>query len=164
MQNAIYVAALFALLACSEAPTTDAFKVSDGILVVDATALRAKGVDMAGSDGQSLDGIVEVQPGLSVKADNEKTTRIGISSLDLAVFDLNGDKQIDDQDAPWDAMYLAVDYNRDGAIGEGEYALIGECGVNAISIDASVDEQAWSIHTKGEKKAVTLEQKEPEAI
>ncbi len=161
MNRIAFALPIFLLLACSEAPKMDAFKVSDGILVVDATALRANGVDVSASDGQSLDGIVEVRPGLTVTGVREKMTKIGSSSIDLAVFDLNNDKQIDAQDAPWNAMYLAVDYNRDGEIGKGEYALIGECGVDAISVEASAEDIAWSIHKGGEKKAVTLEQKTP---
>ena len=67
----------------------------------------------------------------------------------------NRDNLIDAKDPAWENMYLAVDYNGDGSIGQGEYALIGECGVDALKIDVQAG-QAWSLHSDGKTKIVKL--------
>ena len=51
-------------------------------------------------------------------------------------------------------LFLAVDYNGDGAIGKGEYALIGNCGVKSLKLKPNLQE-AWSVHTNGSIKTVT---------
>ena len=73
----------------------------------------------------------------------------------VTVFDDNEDHRIDQDDSAWNSMCLAVDYNGNGEIGDGEYALIGKCGVDGITLDLANGE-AWSIHTNGAKKIITL--------
>ena len=80
---------------------------------------------------------------------------IAASPNALTVLDINKDQRLDTNDPVWDNMHLAVDYNDDGIIGEGEYALIGECGVDALEL---VPEEglAWSLHSDGNRKLVGL--------
>lgn len=143
------------LLFATETYAEDAFLVSNGILAVDATALRDMGIDIIDEDGQAMKGVIVFRTGLSVTDTNKQSRTIAGSVYDLSVFDINEDDSIDKDDAPWDAMYLAVDYNEDGDIGSGEYALIGECGVNGISLDLAND-KAWSLHKFWVRKEVKI--------
>ncbi len=143
------------LLLAAETYGEDAFLVSNGILAVDASALTGIGIDIVDEDGQAMKGVIAFRTGLSVTDTNNRSRRIAGSVYDLSVFDINEDNSIDDGDAPWDAMYLAVDYDNNGDIGSGEYALIGECGVNAISLDLAND-KAWSLHRFWVRKEVTI--------
>lgn len=143
------------LLFATETYAEDTFLVSNGILAVDANALRDMGIDIVDEDGQAMKGVIVFRAGLSVTDANKQSRRIAGSVYDLSVFDINQDDRIDEGDAPWGAMYLAVDYNEDGDIGSGEYALIGECGVNAISLDLAND-KAWSLHDFWVKKEVKI--------
>ena len=139
----------------TQAYAGDRYMVSNGILVVDAKALRAEGIDIMDEQGQPLEGVIAVRAGLSIIDSNNQSRRIGGSSNDLSVFDTNKDWRIDESDASWEAMYLSVDYNSDGVVGEGEYALIGNCGIDAIRLDADND-KAWSLHKDGKTKVVKV--------
>jgi hypothetical protein len=142
-------------LFATEIYAEDAFLVSNGILAVDTNGLRDIGIDIVDDNGRALEGVIAFRTGLSVTDTNKQSRRIAGSVDDLSVFDINEDLRIDAHDAPWDAMYLAVDYNGDGDIGSGEYALIGECGVNAISLDLA-NNKAWSLHRFWVKKEVKI--------
>lgn len=148
----------FLLLSPEDSFADEIYLVSNGILVVDAEALRDNHIDIKDENGQSLGGVIAIRPGLSITDASGRLTNLGGSITDLSVFDENKDHRIDHDDSAWHAMYLAVDYNRDGEIGDGEYALIGDCGVDAITFDLA-NGNAWSIHKDGAKKAITIARK-----
>jgi hypothetical protein len=56
---------------------------------------------------------------------------------------------------PLSEGYVAVDYDGDDIIGNGEYALIGECGVDALKIDLAAG-RVSSVHSDGKTKVVKL--------
>ncbi len=87
--------------------------------------------------------------------DDDAVSVIEASPAALIVLDSNRDNLIDTKDPVWKNMHLAVDYDGDGNIGQGESALIGECGVDALEIDAPAG-KAWSLHSDGKTKVVKL--------
>ena len=140
-----YSLIVFVLVLGSQAKAGSEFVVSDGILAVDAHALREIGINILDNDGQEVHRVIEFREGLTINHGGDQSVNVTGSMGDLSVFDANGDGSIDEDDAPWDLMYLSIDYNKDGVIGKGEYALIGECGVNGINLELA-DGQAWSRH------------------
>ncbi len=131
----------------------DAFIVGGGLLTLDTRSAGARDVFAADHDGHLLAGVVVLRPGLSITVDDGPARTIEASPRSLSVFDGNGDGQIDAADPLWQSLHLAVDYNEDGTIGDGEYALIGECGIEALRLDPAAD-QIWSVHKRGKEKAV----------
>lgn len=102
-----------------------------------------------------MNGVVALRFGLSITNANGEIAVIGPSPDALTILDGNKDSRLDHSDPLWDNMHLAVDYNGDSNIGEGEYALIGECGVDALELDLEAG-QAWSHHSDGKTKIITL--------
>ena len=157
----VYIfSALLAVSGCTEKRTAsdsgkDMYVVSGGILVVDATAIASSNEQILGRDGSVMDGVVVLRLGRTIANGNGDSAIIDTSSNALAAFDANQDGRLDEHDPVWGNMHLAIDYNGDNTIGEGEYALIGECGVDAIELDLGAG-QAWSLHSDGEKKPVKL--------
>jgi len=148
------------VFACAEKRTAsdsgnDMYIISDGILVIDAAEAAHNNVQMYDRDGALMGGIVVLRLGQTVVNNGGDSAVIEASSNALSVLDANRDNRLDHSDPVWDSMHLAVDYNDDGIIGEGEYALIGECGVDAIKLDMETG-QAWSLHADGETKQVKL--------
>jgi hypothetical protein len=133
----------------------DMYVVSDGMLAVDANEAANNGVQILDRAGGLMDGVTVLRFGLSISNDNGETVVIEASPDALSVLDANKDSRLDHSDPLWDNIYLAVDYNGDGNIGEGEYALIGECGIDALELDLEAG-QAWSHHSDGETKVITL--------
>ena len=151
---------LIFITACAEKPTAgdsgnDMYIVSDGLLVLDAEGAAQDGIRVLDKAGQRLEGVVVLRAGLSIAVDDGESAVIEASPDALAVLDDNNDQQLDASDPAWGNMHLAVDYNGDGTIGEGEYALIGECGVDALELDLRAG-QAWSLHSDGAKKPLAL--------
>ena len=132
----------------------DAFIIGGGMLAVDADLAKNKGLLLTDAAGQSMHGVVVIKPGLTVTDTNMRETLIDDTPRSLVPLDGNQDYTIDALDPYWDAMFLAVDYNGDGAIGKGEYALIGNCGVKSLKLKPNLQE-AWSVHTNGSIKTVT---------
>jgi len=146
--------------ACAEKRTVtdsgeDMYVVSDGMLAVDTSTAGDVGIFILDRNGQKMVGVVPLRHGFSISRDDGGSTIIDASPDALAVLDSNKDNLIDAKDPVWDNMHLAVDYDGDGKIGQGEYALIGECGVDALKIDVSAG-QAWSLHSDGKTKVVKL--------
>jgi hypothetical protein len=133
----------------------DMYVVSDGMLAVDTEAAGRSGIFILDRNGDKLTGVIPLRYGLSISQDDAGSAVIGASPDALIVLDANRDNLIDAKDPAWENMHLAVDYNGDGSIGQGEYALIGECGVDALKIDVQAG-QAWSLHSDGETKIVKL--------
>ncbi len=133
----------------------DMYIVSDGILVIDANEAANNGVQILDRAGHLMDGIVTLRSGLSISNDSGKIIVIKASSDALTVLDANKDSRLDDSDPAWSNMHLAVDYNGDGTIGQGEYALIGNCGVDGLELDLKTG-QAWSHHSDGRTEIVKL--------
>jgi hypothetical protein len=151
---------LVLITACAEKRTasdtgSDMYIVSDGLLVIDTDMAAQDGIRVLGPAGQPLEGVVVLRAGLSIAVDKGESAVIASSPDALAVLDFNYDQQLDANDPAWSNMHLAVDYNDDGTIGEGEYALIGECGVDSIELDLGAG-QAWSHHSDGGKKSLAL--------
>jgi hypothetical protein len=151
---------LVLITACAEQPAasdsgSDMYVVSDGLLVIDTKLAAHDGVRVLDHMGQPLDGVIVLRAGLSIAVDNGAEVVIEASPDALAVLDTNSDQRLDATDPAWHNMHLAVDYNGDGIIGEGEYALIGECGVDALELDLEAG-QAWSHHSDGARKPVQL--------
>ncbi len=130
-----------------------AYIVSSGMLAIDTQAAKDHGLEIFDQDSQLMDGIVPLRSGLVIKRGNKQSSTIGQSPNALIIFDANQDGLINDSDPLWQAMHLAVDYNDDGVIGDGEYALIGECGVDALKLDDAAG-KVWSQHTGGDLKLV----------
>jgi hypothetical protein len=152
--------ALMAMSGCTENRTAadsgdDMYVVSDGMLAVDTETARNVGIFILDREGQKMTGVVPLRYGFSISLDDGGSVVIESSPNALVSLDSNKDNLIDLNDPVWETMYLAVDYDGDGAIGKGEYALIGECGVDALKIDVPAG-QAWSLHTDGETKIVKL--------
>jgi hypothetical protein len=99
--------------------------------------------------------VAVLRAGFSIAISNGESALIQSSPDALAVLDSNKDNQLDANDPVWNSMHLAIDYNGDGIIGEGEYALIGECGVDALELDLETG-QVWSLHSDGARKPVQL--------
>ena len=132
----------------------NAFIIGGGMLAIDADLVRKKGLVLKAAGGQLLHGVVVIKPGLTVI--NEDLVRvIDETPSSLVLLDGNLDDSIDALDSYWDAMFLAVDYNGDGEIRKGEYALIGNCGVKALKLNPNSGE-AWSVHTDGSTKKVGM--------
>jgi hypothetical protein len=152
--------AMVSITACAEKHTAsdsgnDMYIVSDGILVIDVAAAVRDGVQVLDHAGQPLEGVAVLRAGLSIAVANGETALIQSSPDALAVLDSNKDNRLDANDPVWNNMHLAVDYNGDGVIGQGEYALIGECGVDALELDLEAG-QVWSQHSDGARKPVQL--------
>ncbi len=152
--------AMVSITACAEKHTAsdsgnDMYIVSDGILVIDNAAATHNGVQVLDRAGKPLDGVAVLRAGFSIAINNGESAVIQSSPDALAVLDINKDSQLDANDPVWNSMHLAIDYNGDGIIGEGEYALIGECGVDALELDLETG-QVWSLHSDGVRKPVQL--------
>ena len=146
--------------ACAEKRTAadsgdDMYVVSEGMLAVDTTTAGDMGIFILDRNGQRMTGVVPLRHGFSISRDNGGSAIIEASPDALAVLDSNKDNLIDAKDPAWENMHLAVDYDGNGNIGQGEYALIGECGVDALKIDVPAG-QAWSLHSDGKTKEVKL--------
>ena len=150
----IGVIALYLFVPNSEAD--DAFMVSGGMLTVNADDIAQHGVVLRDASGESLYGIVVLSPGLQIDFAEQQPVQISSSTTSLSVFDQNDDRQLSDEDPIWNSMYLAVDYNSDGQISKGEYALIGKCGVKSINFSPT-DDQVLSHHTNGTIRDVRFE-------
>jgi hypothetical protein len=151
---------VISIIGCAEKRTAsdsgdDMYVVSGGILAVDTNAAVNNGFQILDRGGQRMDGVVALRFGLSISNDSGETVVIEASPNALFVLDANKDSRLDDSDPMWNNMHLAVDYNGDGNIGEGEYALIGECGIDALELDLEAG-QAWSHHSDGTTKIITL--------
>jgi hypothetical protein len=152
--------AMVSIAACAEKHAAsdsgnDMYIVSDGILVIDAAATMHDGIQVLDPAGQPLEGVAVLRAGLAIAVANGESAVIQSSPDALAVLDINKDNQLDANDPVWKNMHLAIDYNGDGIIGEGEYALIGECGVDALELDLDAG-QAWSQHSDGARKPIQL--------
>lgn len=139
----------------------DAFIVSNGVLVVDADKAMGAGIEILDASGSLSEGVVVLRTGLSLWVENQKAMQVDASPSVLAALDTNNDNRIDEEDLLWDAMYLAVDYNKDGVIVKGEYALIGNCGVDALQLDLEAG-KVWSLHTDGSTKVVRTPLAQPQ--
>ena len=71
------------LLLAAEIYGEDAFLVSNGILAVDANALRDIGIDIIDEDGQAMKGVIVFRAGLSVSDANKQSRTIAGSVYDL---------------------------------------------------------------------------------
>jgi len=152
--------ATLTVCACAEKRTAadsgdDMYVVSNGMLAVDTSTAGDVGIFILNRSGQEMAGVVPLRHGFSISRNDGGSTIIQASPAALTILDSNKDNLIDANDPAWGSMHLAVDYNGDGNIGQGEYALIGECGVDALKIDIPA-KQAWSIHSDGKVKAVKL--------
>ena len=150
-------AGLFALIisGCSESPppAPDTFIIGGGMIVLDTKSAGTLGYSLTDSNDQSISGVSILQSGQTVTdPDNLQTSITG--PVALSAFDANRDTLIDAADPVWNSLHLAVDYNGDGVIDEGEYALIGECGVEALKTDPANNE-LLTLHTNGETSIVT---------
>jgi hypothetical protein len=145
--------------ACSadnqESGIQGSYIIRSGIVAIDTDAAAKKNLGFFEQDGKKHNGVVAVRPGLMVAVGDQPRVEVGNPPNPLTVFDANQDGRIDASDPVWDVMHLAVDYNGDGTIGSGEYALIGECGVNAIRLDPDTGE-IWSLHKDGKTEAVQI--------
>jgi len=146
--------------ACAEPRTEagygdDMYVVSDGILVIDTATAGKAGIFILDQNGQKLAGVIPLRYGLSISQDGDRSAVIESSPDALIILDSNRDNLIDAKDPAWENMHLAVDYNGDGNIDKGEYALIGKCGVDALKIDIQAG-QAWSLHSDGKTKVIKL--------
>jgi len=158
-----YICILLVVLAisgCAEKRTAsdsgdDMYVVSDGMLALDTNEAAKNGIQLLDRAGRPMDGVVVLRFGISISNDNGETVLIEASPDALSVLDVNKDGRLDDSDPLWNNMHLAVDYDGDGTIGQGEYALIGECGVDALDLDLKRG-QAWSHHSDGRTKIVKL--------
>lgn len=137
------------------AAASDAFIVSSGMLAVDADDTREQGLTIQDAAGNVLGGVVVLRAGLSLVDAAGRTYVVESSPTALAAFDTTGDGAIDAADPHWEAMFLAVDYNRDAAITKGEYALIGKCGVDSLHLHLA-EGRATSKHTNGSTRDVGL--------
>ncbi len=151
---------VWAVSACGEKRTAadtgdDMYVVSNGMLAVDTGTASSIGIYILDRAGQKMAGVVPLRNGFSISQDKGRLAVIESSPDALTILDSNNDNQIDAEDPAWKNMHLAVDYDGDGKIGDGEYALIGECGVDALKIDVSSGE-AWSVHSDGKTKVVKL--------
>ena len=133
----------------------DMYVVSDGMLAVDTATAGDVGIVILDRNGKKMTGVVALRHGFSISRNDGGSAVIEASPDALTVLDANHDNQIDAKDPAWDNMHLAVDYDGDGIIGQGEYALIGECGVDSLKID-SQNGQVWSVHSNGKTKLVKL--------
>lgn len=152
--------ALLGMSGCTEKRTTadsgdDMYIVSDGMLAVDTETARNAGIFILNREGQRMAGVVPLRYGFSISLDDGGSVVIESSPNALASLDSNKDNLINLNDPVGENMHLAVDYDGDGTIGKGEYALIGECGVDGLKIDVPAG-QAWSLHTDGQTKIVKL--------
>lgn len=148
--------ACLTLFGCGDdRPTTDAddnaYIIGGGLLTLDTRSASAHNVFATDHDGNRLSGAVVLRPGLSIIVDDGPPHAITASPGSLSVFDYDGDGRIDAGDPLWHSLHLAVDYDADGMIGADEYALIGECGVEALKLDAATD-QLRSVHARGKEK------------
>ncbi len=151
---------VLAVSACAEKRTAaesgdDMYVVSDGMLAVDTGTAGGVGIYILDRTGQKMTGVVPLRHGFSISLDDGRLAVIESSPDALIILDSNKDNLIDAKDPAWENMHLAVDYDGDGTIGDGEYALIGECGVDALKIDV-LSGQAWSVHSDGKTKVVKL--------
>jgi hypothetical protein len=133
----------------------DMYVVSDGMLAVDTAAATANGIQILDRNGGVMEGVVVLRAGLSIVNKGGEMSVIGPAPDALSILDENGDNRLDAGDPAWGTMHLAVDYNGDNTIGNGEYALIGECGVDALVLDLD-RAQAQSLHSDGKIKIVKM--------
>lgn len=154
----IYTAIFMALMTgCSKSPppAQNAFVIEGGMLVAEMPVISAAGYTVADAAEQPMSGIVILRPGQLITDANKQATTISESAVELAAFDANRDRLIDAADPAWMGLHLSVDYDGDGIIGEGEYALIGECGIDALRIDAANNE-LQVLHKNGKTTVVTV--------
>jgi hypothetical protein len=112
----------------------------DGFLAVDATGLRALGMDISSAGQARLDGVVPVSSRLRIVADGQ-SREVGTSWQLLAVLDTNRDGKLDTKDPCWTHLRIFVDRNGDGSISDTEVRTAVETGIRDISarIGASRD-------------------------
>jgi len=147
---------IIALLSgCSESPppAPDTFIIDGGMIVLDTESAGALGYTLTDHNEQVISGVSLLQSGQTVTDPEDLKTSI-TGPVALSAFDANRDTLIDAADPAWNSLHLAVDYNEDGVIGEGEYALIGECGVEALKADPANNE-LLTFHTSGKTSTVT---------
>jgi hypothetical protein len=157
---AIGLSLVFIVGGCSEKRTAadsgdDMYVVSDGMLAVDTASAGESGISILDRDGKKMSNVVPLRHGFTISVADGESAEVANSPDALLVFDSNRDSLINSKDPVWANMHLAVDYDGDGRIGEGEYALIGECGVDALKLDVQAG-QAWSLHSDGETKVIKL--------
>jgi hypothetical protein len=133
----------------------DMYVVSDGMLAVDTASAEESGISIFDRDGKKMSSVVPLRHGFTISVADGESAEVTNTPDALLVLDSNSDSLINSKDPVWKNMHLAVDYNGDGLIGKGEYALIGECGVDALKLDVQAG-QAWSLHSDGETKVMKL--------
>ena len=104
----------------------------DGLLAVDASGLRALGVDISNAGQARLEGVVPISSRLRVVA-NGQAKEVGNSWQMLAVLDANGDGKLDTKDPSWNHLRIFVDRNGDGSISDTEVRTVTETGIRDIS-------------------------------
>ena len=149
---------ILVLSGCAEKRTAkdsgdDMYVVSDGMLAVDAASAGDAGITILDTEGRKMASVVPLRRGYTITSADGGSVEVENTLKALLIFDSNDDNLINSSDPVWRNMHLAVDYDGDGVIGRGEYALIGECGIDGLKLDAQAG-QAWSLHTDGETKAV----------
>jgi len=112
----------------------------DGFLAVDATGLRAAGIDIKDVGQARLDGVVPVSSRLRIVADGQSKDVSNARQM-LALLDANRDGRLDAKDAAWNHLRLFVDRDGDGSISDTEVRSVVEIGIRDISarIGASRD-------------------------
>jgi hypothetical protein len=104
----------------------------DAFLAVDATALRAIGIDISSRAHTHLDGVVVVSTRLHFTAEGKARETTDAWQL-LAVLDSNHDGTLDAKDRCWSRLRLFVDRNGDGSMAPDE-VLSAETDIRDITI------------------------------
>jgi len=103
----------------------------DGFLAVDATGLRASGIDVSSAQAR-LEGVVPVTSRLRIAVDGQAREVSNAWQL-LAVLDANHDGKLDGKDPCWNHLRSFVDRNGDGSISDTEIRTVVETGIRDIS-------------------------------
>ncbi len=104
----------------------------DGFLAVDASGLRALGIDISSAGQARVDGVVPVSSRLRIMADGQPK-EVGNSWQMLTVLDANRDGKLDTRDPCWNHLRIFIDRNGDGSISDAEVRTIVESGIRDIS-------------------------------
>ena len=106
-------------------------KTDDAFLAVDATGLRAIGIDTLSRGGVRLEGIVLVSSGLRLKVDSRATEIVDAWQM-LAFLDGNRDGRVDSKDLCWSHLRIFTDSNGDGVIAQTEVRSTTDADVREI--------------------------------
>jgi hypothetical protein len=104
----------------------------DGFVAVDATGLRALGVDISGAGQARLEGVVLVSSRLRIVADGQ-AREVSNPWQMLTVLDANRDGKLDTKDPCWAHLRIFVDRNGDASISDTEIRTVVETGIRDIS-------------------------------